>query len=250
MGEHSNHNHCPITQAITEFKDEVKKAGSLIDEMIKGLDEGYDKIENMVTKIRKQGDDVKDKIDMLYNEVEQKMKQQRVAMKQQVTEAVKQKEKNLITQNMAVRQVRSDAVSLKEMKDDLEKKSNQEALSTAVAQKKDEIDKCLLTLKDGHVKINLEPEEIDNIELFSLKSVFPQFCNLSVGSISTNSKFLVPTEVYLNDKATVTLLTKNSEGHCCSEGGNKVSMQLETSKGKINTLCVEDNRDGSYVASL
>ena len=36
----------------------------------------------------------------------------------------------------------------------------------------------------------------------------------------------------------VTLLTKDIdfEGHYCCEGGNKVSMQLETSEGKISTV--------------
>ena len=248
--EHAQHNFCTTTQAITEIQDGVKQTSDIIDEMIKSFDEGSGKIEAMKTKIQEQAASIKDKIEKHYQELEQQLKEQKDIVKEQVSKAVKRKENTLKTQLATIRQAKSKVEDLKAMKNSLMEKSHQEALSGVVAQRKEEIDECLVKLKATNGSINLEPEEIDNIDLYPSKSLFPQFCNLSVGSISTSSKLLVPTEVYLNDKITISLLTKNSEGHCCSEGGNKVSMLLETSKGEISTLCVEDNRDGSYVASF
>ena len=102
------------------------------------------------------------------------LKQQRVAIKQQVSVAVQLNEKYLTAQQTANERIRNDAVSLKEMKSDLEKKSHQEALSSFIAQKKDEIDECLLMLKADHDKINLEFDEIDNIaRVISFQVSFP-----------------------------------------------------------------------------
>ncbi|XP_065908953.1 tripartite motif-containing protein 2-like [Dysidea avara] len=142
-------------------------------------------------------------------------------------------------------------LNMVKMKNTLEKKSGQEALSNNAAKQKQIIDECLQKLKPSHDKINLEPADIDNIKLFPSLSLFPEFCHLSVGAISTdcNSELLIPDKVfYLNDKVTVTLLTRDSQGHYFSEGGNQVSMQLKSSKGKITTIKVKDNCDGSYVA--
>ena len=54
IGDHSKHNHSTIAQAVTEFRNGVKETSTAVDEMIKGLDEGYAKIEKMKTKIREQ----------------------------------------------------------------------------------------------------------------------------------------------------------------------------------------------------
>jgi len=142
-------------------------------------------------------------------------------------------------------------LNMKTMKDTLEKASDQQVLSTNAAKQKIVIDDCLQKLKSNHTEINLEPTEIDNIHLFPSKSPFPQFCDVSVGPVPANSDLLLPVDdIYLHDKVTATLLTRDAEGHYCSEGGDQVSMQLVTSTRKINTLKVKDNCDGTYVASF
>jgi len=251
IGDHSKHNHCPIAQAVTDFRDGVKKTGDTVDEMIKGLDEGYNKIEEMKATIQQQGDDIKNKIDQHYNELEQKLKKQRQQVKQQVSEAVRKKQSTLAYQLTKVEQAKSEVLNMKVMKDTLENNSDQQVLSTEAAKQKQVIDNCLQKLKSNHIKINLEPEEIDNIQFFPSKSLFPLFCSLSVGFISTNSDLLVPiNDIYLHEQVTATLLTRDAEGHYCTEGGDQVIMQLETSTGVVTALKVKDNCDGTYVASF
>ena len=59
---------------------------------------------------------------------------------------------------------------------------------------------------------------------------------------------MVPAKIYVKKIVTATLLTRDASGHYCSKSGSQVSMQLETSSGKIATLEVKDNFNGSYVA--
>ena len=136
IGDHSKHNRCTVSQAVTEFRDGVKETGDTVDKMIKSLDEGYDKIEKMKTTIQAQGDDVKNKIDKHYNELEQHLKKQREQMKQKVSEAVKQKQCALTTQLTALREAKSEVLSMKAMKGTLEKASDQQVLSTNAAKQK------------------------------------------------------------------------------------------------------------------
>jgi len=105
----------------------------------------------------------------------------------------------------------------------------------------------LQTLKSNYDQVNVEA---DNAKPFSSKSLFPQFGSFLFGSTSINAELLIPVEVYLNEKFTATLLTKDAEGQYCTKGGNHVSIQLETSTGKNITSEVKDNCDGSYVASF
>jgi len=122
-------------------------------------------------------------------------------------------------------------------------------LSAKVGAQRETIDNCLQTLKSNYDKVNIKA---DNEKSFPSKSNFPQFQigSFPIGSILPNTELLMPTDIYVNEEYTATLLTKDAEGRYCSKGGNCVCMQLQTSEGKIITLEVKDNHNGSYEASF
>ena len=247
--KHPNHDFYPSDEAVTQYKNEVNKSACKIDKAIKSLSEGYHKIELMDTEIQRQGEDVIRQIDKLYNELERKLQEQRGQVEKQVHDAVAQKRKVLREQLTQMDQVKKEILSMREMYDALLIKPPKGIFDAMDNEQLQKIDNCSHKLINR--KINLQPQEINNIELvLPLKSLLPQFCYLSVGSISTNSELLVPDEVKVNSKVTATLLTKDADGHYCSVGGNKVSMQLKESIGEIKALKVIDKNDGSYVASF
>ncbi|XP_065907558.1 tripartite motif-containing protein 2-like [Dysidea avara] len=255
IGEHSKHDHCTIPQAVTQCQEGVEKTSNAIDEMIKSLDDRYERIKAMKTKVQEQGEGVRNKIYEHYNELDLMLREQREQVKQQASDVVVRKEKVLAVQLTVVEQAKSEVLSLKEVKGTYKKNSDQDILSINAAKQKQIIDHCLQKLKSRHDKISFEPEEKDDIELLCpLKSFFPLFCHLSVGSeglcVPTNSELLLPAKIYVKKQVTVTLLTRDVKSQYCSQGGNHVSMQLETCTGKITTLEVKDNCDGSYLASF
>ncbi|XP_065908683.1 E3 ubiquitin-protein ligase TRIM71-like [Dysidea avara] len=255
IGEHSKHDHCTIPQAVTQCQEGVEKTSNAIDEMIKSLDDRYERIKAMKTKVQEQGEGVRNKIYEHYNELDLMLREQREQVKQQASDVVVRKEKVLAVQLTVVEQAKNEVLSLKEMKGTYEKNSDQDILSNNAAKQKQIIDHCLKKLKSRHDKINFEPEEKDDIELLCpLKSFFPLFCHLSVGSeslcVPTNSELLLPAKIDVKKQVTVTLFTRDAKGQYCSKGGNHVCMQLETCTGKITTLEVKDNCDGSYLASF
>lgn len=255
IGDHSQHDHCTIPQAVTQCQEGVKEISDAIDALIESLDNRYDKITTMKTKVQEQGKHVRNKIYEHYNELDHILREQREQVKQLASDVVTRKEKVLALQLTAVEQAKSEMLTLKDMKDAYQITSEQDILSVNAAKQKQIIEHCLQKLKSNHEKINFEPEEKDDIELVFLpKSLFPQLCHLSVSldsqCVPTKSELLVPTKIYVKKIVTATLLTRDASGHYCSKGGSQVSMQLETSSGKISILEVKDNRNGSYVTSF
>ena len=238
IGEHSRHDHCTIEQAVTQCRDVMKGTSTKMDEMIKSLDEGY---EAMKSKMQEQSNYMRKKIDEHFNELEHYLKEQKEQVTQQLNDAISQ----ALAATLA--QAKNDVLSMKEVKDALEKKSDQDISSTNICTHKQVIDNCLQTLKSNYDKVNVEP---DKVKSFPAKSIVPQFYRIPVGHISSSSELLIPAEIYINEIYTATLLTRNADGQYCSAGGNHVCMQLETGTGKITKLEVQDNCDGSYVASF
>ena len=243
IGKHSKHSYCTSEKAVAQYKNKLKESANKIDEMINDLSEGVFKI----TEIEKQRDDIIREIENYYSKLERKLREQREYMKQQVNDAVEQKKGVLRKQLKNVDQTKEKMLKMKPMYDAPQKKSYQEIL--VAMDEKQMIDDC--SFNPSSHKINLQPEETNNIKLLPPNSLtLPQFFHLSVCSISNNSELLIPDETKVKKEVTATLLTKDGKSHYCSIGGNKVSMQLEESTGEIKPLEVKDYGDGSYVASF
>ena len=183
------------------------------------------------------------KIDQHYSELEHYLKEQKEQVTLQLNDAIG----HVLAATLA--EAKNDMLITKDLKkDDLVKKSDQDLLSADVDAQRQVINNCMQTMKSNYDKVNFAA---NNVKSFPSRSILPQFQigNFPFVSILPNTELLIPTDIYLNEEYTVTLLTKDAKGQYCSKGGDNVAMELETLTTKT-TLEVKDNCDGSYEASF
>ena len=92
---YDGHNHDTVNETTTKHRNELKEVSVPVDKMIKDLSEAHDNIDKMRKKTRQQGDEVDKMIDQHYNQLAQKLMEQKEQLKQQAHDAVLQKEKTL-----------------------------------------------------------------------------------------------------------------------------------------------------------
>ena len=242
MKKHNGHNHDTVKKMVGKHRRELKKITAPIEEMIRSLSGTHNCIEKMRKKIRQQGDEVTMKIDQHYDRVVQKLMEQREELKQQVCDTVSQKEMAVTTQLEEVERAQAEVLSMKELNNAVEKSSNQELLSV----KKQVIDR-MQQITEKYKKVNLSPVQRATMEFVPIKESLPQLgllCSVDPHKCETVG---LPKYSIRGEKIEVNIITKDDNGDHCSRGGSQVSVQL----GGVNdTTQVEDNNDGSYMASF
>ena len=246
--EHNGHNHDTVKKMATKHRNELKEVTAPVDEMIRDLSEAHDNIDKMRKKIRQQGDEVDKKIDQHYDELIQKLMKQKEKLKQQGHDAVSQKEKALRVQLEEVKYAQAEVLSMKELKDAIEKSSDQEALSA----KKQVIDR-MQQITDQFNKLNTDPLRSATMEYICTKKSFPQFgrlCSNANPDPHSSEVINLPEFLPVGKKLKVIIVTKDSNGECCSTGGSEVSVQLESGTGEVRSVQVRDKNDGRYMATF
>ena len=239
--DHNGHDHDTVKKMVGKHRQELKKITAPVEEMIRGLSDTHDNIENTRKKIRQQGDEVNKKIDQHYDGVIQKLMEQKEQLKQQVHDTVSQKVKAVTTQLEEVEYAQAEVLSMKELNDAVEKSPDQEVLSV----KKQVIDR-MQKITDKCRKVNLPPVQQATMEFVPTKEAFPQ-CGLLCSVDPCNCQVFIPNYIIKGKKTEFTIITKLNNSDRCSRGGSQVSVQL----GGVNdTTQVRDNNDGSYMASF
>ena len=244
--EHNGHNHDTVKKMATKHRNELKDVTAPVDEMIRDLSEAHDNIDKMKKKVRRQGDEVDNKIDQHYNELVQKLMKQKEQVKQQAHDAVSQKEKALTVQLEEVEYAQAEVLSMKELKDALEKSSDQEALSA----KKQVIDR-MQQITDKFNKLITDPLQSATMEFVPSKESFPQFGQLFTHIVPGACEVVnLPNYITVGKELKFSIITKYHNGSQCSIGGSQVSVQLKSNTGEVTRAQVRDNNDGSYMASV
>ena len=230
----------------TNHRNELEDVTASVNEMIRDLSTAHDSIDEMMKKIRQQGDEVDKKIDQHYNELVQKLMKQKEQVKQQAHDAVSQKEKALTEQLEKVEYAQAEVLSMKELKDAIENSSDQEALSA----KKQVIDR-MQQITDKFNKLNIDPLQSATMEFVPSKESFLQFGQLFT-HIDPGACEVVnlPNHITVGKELKLSIMTKYRNGSECSIGGSQVSVQLESNTGEVASAQVKDNNDGSYMASI
>ena len=242
MKKHNSHNHDTVKNMAGKHRQELKKVTAPVEEMIRGLSTTHDNIEKMGKKIKQQGDEVNKKIDQHYNNVIQKLMQQKEQLKRQVDDTVSQKVKAITTQLGEVEYAQAEVLSMKELNDAVEKSSDQEVLSV----KKQVIDR-MQQITDKCRKVNLPPVQQATMEFVPTKEILPQFGLLC--SVDPHNCEVADIPIYSikGENIEFTIITKLNNGDRCSRGGSQVSVQLG---GVSDAMQVRDVDDGSYMVSF
>ena len=246
LKEHNGHNHNTIKMIADKHRNQIKETIAPVEKMIKDLSEACNRIDKIGFNIEKQGKEVDTEIDKHYHELIEKLKAQKEEMKQQAHDIISQKKEAITTQLKNMKQVQADLESMKQLRDSLEDRSDQDTLST----KKQVIDR-MQQLTIQYKKLDTNPVESPSVTFLPTKRPLPKsgqvfaFVDPEVSEVMQLPRF-----TFKGTKIEFTLITKYSNGRQYPHGGNRVSVELETSTGEAATVHVTDNNDGSYTASF
>ena len=239
---HSGHNHDTVKKVVSKHRQELKEITTPVEEMIRGLSTTHDNIEKMGKKIRQQGDEMNKKIDQHYERVILKLTEQKEQLKQNVHNTVSRKVKAVTAQLDEIKYLKSEILSMKELNDVVEKGSDQEMLSV----KKQVID-GMQQISDQYKKLNVPPVQLATLEFVPTEQDLGLLCSTARPDSQNCAVFDLPMYFMKGKKSQFTIITKDDFGDRCCRGGSQVNIQLPRVN---NTTQIEDNRDGSYVASF
>ena len=181
-------------------------------------------------------------VDQHYNQLAQKLMEQKKQLKQQAHDAVLQKEKTLTLQLGEVEFAQAEALIMKELKSATEKSSDQQALPA----KQQMIDR-MQQITDNFNKLNIDPLQSATMEFLPSEGSFPQFGQLFTHvDTGTSEVANLPDHITVGEELNFSIITKYCNGVQCSIGGSQVSVQ----HGDATSAQVKDNNDGSYTTTF
>jgi len=237
--EHMDHKYDVVKKIANRYQNEVKEITAPIEAMIEDLSKVSEEIDTMTTAIIKQGNEISEEIDLYYNEVFQKLLEQKEQVKQQVRNTVSQKKKAMIRQMQEIKCTVEEILNVKRIKDSVQENSDQEVLSA-----KHQLIYSMQKLKEKCEKLGRGPVESANIKVTPepLPQVVKHFT--TIDSLSFEVKNF-NSRVKQGETAVLEIVTKDSEGDYYPRGGCEVEV-LESKTGETITAKVTDYDDGTY----
>ena len=246
MKEHNGHDHDTVKKVADKHRKQLKEITAPVDEMIRGLAETHNNIDDTRKKMRKLGEETNKEIDQHYDVVIQQLMDQRDQLKQQVHNTLSQEEKGITARLEEVECAQAESMSMKELNDALEKSSDQEVFSA-----KKQITDRMQQLTNKYNSLKTQKIVRAAIGFIPSKQPFPQFgllCSTAKPDPHKCEVDDIPGNSLAGKEVQFTIITKDDRVCRCYQESNTVGVQLE---GVISaTIKIEDNGDGSYVASF
>jgi len=240
--EHKDHKYDVVKKFANKYQIELKEIATPIEVMIEDLSRTHDTIDEMMTTIRQQGEEISEEIDLYYDEVFQELLKQKEQVKQQVCNTVSQKEKAMTKQLEEVVCTQEKILNIKRIRDAIQEKSNQEVLSA-----KNQLIYFMKKLTERCKELRTEPIESANIKVSPVNGPFPQVVKhfTTIDSLSFEMKKIDST-VQQGQMVMLEIITKDSNGDYYPRGGCEVEV-LESKTGEMITAQVTDCNDGTYM---
>ena len=243
--QHEGHKCDVIKKFANKYHSELEGIGGFIDQMTENLSKLHDKIENVKTVIRQQGDKISKEIDLYYDEAIEKLLKQKQEVKQQVLTTVLHKEKAVMGQLEEVIHIQDNILNLKKIRDVIENRSSDQELLSASNQLLYSLEKVAVECD----KMRYEPIESPNIKIVPASEPLPQVVKhfATIDSLSYEVKNFSGV-VQQGQTNILEIITKDSKGNYYPRGGCKIVADVvEASTGEAFTAHVADNNDGSYI---
>ena len=166
---HTNHEYNVAKKFATKYQSELNKITASMEVMIEDLSKVNISIEDMRTVLKQQGNEVNEKIDLHYDEVIEKLLEQKKQVKQKVHDTILQKEKALTGQLEEVIDTQENLSKVKRIRDAIQESSDQEVLSAH-----NQILNSLEMLTEKCEKLGREPIESANVKVTPCNEPLPQ----------------------------------------------------------------------------
>ena len=250
MKDHLKHDHDTVKEMAIKHRKELDKIMEPVEKMIEGFSLACKKVSNARDKIGAQADHIDKEIDRYYEELHQRLQQQRDELKKELHEASRQKKKEVTFQLQQMEDTQAQLESIKELNGAMKKGSDQETLLM-----KKQLVNDVKRISDSYNKLDTQPVQSATMEFIPVeeyKKSMPQFGHLSHGEVfPINSEALyVPEMVSKGERIKFNVVTKDQSNHLCHKGGSKVVVRAQSSTEDVIPLEVKDNKDGSYSASF
>ena len=244
-GEHEGHKYDVAKKVSNKYLNVLNRVATPIDILIEDLTKLHESIENVREVIRQQGDKISKEIDLCYDEMIEKLLEQKQNVKQKVCDTVLQKEKAIKGQLEEVIQTEQDIFNLKRIRDSIQASSDQEVLSAS-----SQLVYSLKRFPEKCRKLGSKPIESANIKIFPsnepLVQVVGHYATIDSLSFETN---VISSSIQRSRMAMLEIVTKDSKGEYYPKGGCDITAELESRTGETipATVQVTDNNDGTYV---
>ena len=248
MKDHLKHDHDTVKEMATKHRKELNKIMEPVEKMIEGLSVAHKKVSNTGDKIGAQADDIDKEIDRYYEELHQRLLQQRDELKKELHEACRQKKKEVALQLEQMEHTQAQLQSIKELNGAMKNESDQEAL----LMKKQVIDD-VKRISDSYNKLDTQPVQsaiVEFIPVEEYKKSIPLFGHLSLGDICPLNCEIDLFQCTTEGKVKFLVVTRDKNNYRYHKGGSEVVVQAQSSRGVITPVEVKDNEDGSYSASF
>lgn len=244
--DHGKHNCETMEKTINDYRPEFTKTSISMKDMLFDLSDTYKSIEKSINDLREQGEEVNVKIDQHYDELIQKLIEQKELLKQQVQDSVSKKENILTTQLHEVEFIQTKLSGMQDVKVAMERGSDQEMLSA-----KRSFTDCWKQLSDKYEDIKSMTSKSISIEFVPTEMPLPQFGEVSftVTSLLFEVKNL-PQILYSGQRAEFDIASMDDTGGFSPPQTHQVTVQLVSKTGEVISGDVRPNNDGNYTASL
>ena len=242
-GEHEDHKYDVVKKFAYKHQNELKEVTAPIEVIIQDLSKLNDSIEGVRTAMRQKGDEISEEVDLYYDEVIEKLLEQKAEIKQQVRETVLQKDKALTGQLEEAICTQEDLINVKRIRDAIQENSDQEILSAS-----NQLVYSLLRLTEKCDKLGCEPIESANIKVTPVNDPLPQVVKhyTTIDSLFFRVKHF-NNPVQRGQMAMLELIARDCKGNYYPRGGCEVTLQLESSVGEMITTQIIDSNNGTYM---
>ena len=249
MKDHIDRNHDTARRMATKHRKELDEIMGPVEKMIEELSAAQIKINRTRDKIWAQADDIGNKIDRYYEELTQRLCQQRDELKKELHKVYGQKENEFILQLRQVEYIQTQLENFKTLKGAIMDGSDQETLLMKKGLADD-----VKRLSEHYSKLDMQQAQFTTMEFVPIekyKKSMPQFARLFDGPCSDTSEALnIPQWAFEGDNIEFKIITRDRNKHFCHKGGNTIIASTQLNKGAVTPVEVKDNKDHSCSASF
>ena len=244
---HNGHEHNTVKKMAQKHRTELDKIMEPIGKMIESLSKAHQNITAVEEKLQTEAVHVEKQIDNYYEKLLQRLQEQKEELKKELHEVTKQKKKVVSVQLEQIEYTHAQLKSVKELNNAVKNGSDQEALFM-----KKQVTENIKRLTDFYNKLNTKPVEVAIVHFVPVKEYehsFPQFGHVLYGYPDPEKTEVVIPNWMLAGKVRVQVTTKDHDGYR-SRGDDQVTVEAQAKVGGAIPVVIEDNKDGSYIATF
>ena len=241
---HSTHSHDSVKEVAAKRRKQLRKTAAQLNDMITKLSQAHDNITDMTESVLQRHRTVGKEIDQFFDNVIQKIEQQRQQLKQELHNKVSGKVKLLTSQLEEVESVQAHVNSVNELVAAVEGSGDEILMLSGERQVVYRVHK----VTEAYSKLHTDPVESC---VYFFTPFYKSFSKLGYifNPIPPQCEFSdIPHTVLPGQTVQFTVTTKEVRGAPYISGVVKV--QLDNGRGKIESVPVKDSNNGKYTGSF